>query len=140
MFGLRLGDDPRVCVTTTPRPVRLLKDLVADPTTVIVTGLDVREPAAPGAGVLREIIATYEGTRLGRQEIYAEMLDVGEAPGSPGSTRPGTSPRRPSTITGSPSTSPSIAASPGTSAPCSSRSGEIGPDKHRGHRLRRLPR
>jgi phage terminase large subunit-like protein len=35
MFGLRLGDDPRVVVTTTPKPIRIIRDLIADPTTVI---------------------------------------------------------------------------------------------------------
>src|SRR5262249_27234103 len=38
MFGLRLGANPRICVTTTPKPVRLVKALVADPTTAIVRG------------------------------------------------------------------------------------------------------
>ena len=38
MFGLRLGADPRVMVTTTPRPTRLLRNLVADPTTAITRG------------------------------------------------------------------------------------------------------
>ncbi len=38
MFGLRLGTDPQVMVTTTPRPTRLLRNLVADPTTAITRG------------------------------------------------------------------------------------------------------
>ena len=38
MFGLRLGTDPRVMVTTTPRPTRLLRSLIADPTTALTRG------------------------------------------------------------------------------------------------------
>ena len=38
MFGLRLGDDPRVVVTTTPKPIRIIRELIADPTTVITRG------------------------------------------------------------------------------------------------------
>ena len=35
MFGLRLGDDPRVVVTTTPKPIRIIRELIADPTTPV---------------------------------------------------------------------------------------------------------
>jgi phage terminase large subunit-like protein len=38
MFGLRLGPDPRVVVTTTPKPIRIIRELIADPTTVITRG------------------------------------------------------------------------------------------------------
>jgi hypothetical protein len=78
MLGLRLGANPRVCVTTTPKPVRLIKELVGDPTTVIVRGstYDNRRHLAPS--FFEKIVATYEGTRLGQQEVHAEILEVGE--------------------------------------------------------------
>ncbi len=78
MLGLRLGDNPRVCVTTTPKPVRLIKDLVGDPTTALVRGstYDNRRHLAPS--FFEKIVATYEGTRLGQQEIHAEIIEVGE--------------------------------------------------------------
>ena len=38
MFGLRLGNDPRAVVTTTPEPIKIIRELIADPTTVITRG------------------------------------------------------------------------------------------------------
>ena len=75
MFGLRLGDDPRVVVTTTPRSIKLIRDLLADPKVVTTKGRTVenRENLAPA--FLEQIIKRYEGTRLGRQELDAEILD-----------------------------------------------------------------
>lgn len=74
LLALRLGDDPRACITTTPKPIRLVKDLIGDPHTVTTTGttFDNLENLGP---TFQTIIARYEGTRLGRQELYAELLD-----------------------------------------------------------------
>ncbi len=79
-FGLRLGSDPRQIVTTTPRPVPLLKRLLADPTTAVTRGstYDNRGNLAPA--FLAQIVARYEGTRLGRQELLGEILD--DVPGA----------------------------------------------------------
>ncbi len=52
-LGLRVGDEPRVCITTTPKPVRLVKDLLAAAFNRGRAGLDLRQPGAPGAVVLR---------------------------------------------------------------------------------------
>jgi phage terminase large subunit-like protein len=75
MLGLRLGDDPRAVVTTTPRPVRLVRELLASPTTTVTRGstYENRENLAPA--FLDQIITKYEGTRLGRQELMGEYLD-----------------------------------------------------------------
>jgi phage terminase large subunit-like protein len=75
MFGLRLGDNPRAVATTTPRPVRIIRDLVKSPTTAVTRGstYENRENLAPA--FLEQIIAKYEGTRMGRQELHAEVLD-----------------------------------------------------------------
>ena len=81
MLGLRLGSDPRAVVTTTPKPTRLVKNLVNSPGTVAVTRGATRENRRNLApAFLAEIARRYEGTRLGRQELEAEILE--DAPGA----------------------------------------------------------
>jgi len=80
MFGLRLGDNPQVVATTTPRPVPLLKDLMANPRCAITRGNTFENQANLAADFVAQIIDKYEGTRLGRQELYAEVLE--DVPGS----------------------------------------------------------
>jgi phage terminase large subunit-like protein len=73
-LGLRVGIRPRKLITTTPKPSKLLKAIIADPSTVITRGktADNEKNLAPSfmAGILRK----YGGTRLGRQEIDGELL------------------------------------------------------------------
>ena len=79
LFGLRLGDDPRLCVTTTtPKPVRLVTDLVNDPTTAIARGTTYENRAHLAASFFDRIVTKYEGTRLGQQELLAEILEVSD--------------------------------------------------------------
>lgn len=80
MFGLRLGINPQVVVTTTPKPVRLIRDLVGRKDVVFTRGstFDNRENLAPA--FFDQIVKRYEGTRLGRQELEAELLD--DVPGA----------------------------------------------------------
>lgn len=75
MFGLRLGVNPQCIVTTTPRPTKLIKELINRKDCIVTRGstFDNRENLAPA--FIKAIEAKYEGTRLGRQEIYAEILD-----------------------------------------------------------------
>lgn len=73
-FGLRLGKRPIQCITTTPRPIPLLHDLVKRPSTVIVTGSTYDNLANLAPTFREEITSRYEGTRLGRQELAAEIL------------------------------------------------------------------
>jgi phage terminase large subunit-like protein len=74
-FGLRLGERPRQVVTTTPRPIALLKRLMADPATAL-THAGTRDNAAHlSAAFIDSIFARYGGTRLGRQELDGEVLD-----------------------------------------------------------------
>jgi phage terminase large subunit-like protein len=75
MFGLRLGDDPRAVVTTTPKPIRIIRELIADPTTVITRGSTYENRANLAPAFIQQIIRKYEGSRLGRQELNAEVLD-----------------------------------------------------------------
>jgi phage terminase large subunit-like protein len=78
MFGLRLGEDPRVCCTTTPKPTKLVKTLVADCGTTISRGSSYQNKLHLAPTFFNKLIATYEGTRLGQQEIHAELLEVSE--------------------------------------------------------------
>lgn len=74
-FGLRLGARPRQIVTTTPRPMPLLKRLLADPETRLTRAATHLNRAHLAPAFFRHVIARYEGTRLGRQELDAELLE-----------------------------------------------------------------
>jgi phage terminase large subunit-like protein len=76
MFGLRVGVHPRWLVTTTPKAIKLLKELLArEGKDVVVTRGSTFENAANLAAPFLQAIRTrYEGTRLGRQELSAELL------------------------------------------------------------------
>ncbi len=75
MFGLRLGSHPRVVATTTPKPTKLVRELVGRKDVFVTKGntFDNAENLAPAA--LEQLRQRYEGTRLGRQELYAEILE-----------------------------------------------------------------
>ncbi|TPW29450.1 DNA-packaging protein [Martelella alba] len=74
-FGLRLGDNPRQMVTTTPRAVPLVKQLMADETTTF-TRISTRDNHANLApGFIRALSSRYGGTRLGRQELEGELIE-----------------------------------------------------------------
>ena len=75
MFGLRLGDNPQTIVTTTPRPTPLIKKLARDPNTFLTKGSTYDNRANLAATFYSHIIKTYENTRLGRQELNAEILE-----------------------------------------------------------------
>jgi phage terminase large subunit-like protein len=79
-FGLRLGDDPRAVVTTTPKPLPLVRSLFADPSCAVTRGSTYDNAANVPEAFLARIVARYERTRLGRQELHAELLD--EIPGA----------------------------------------------------------
>ena len=75
MLGLRLGGDPRAVFTTTPRPVKLIRDLLRDPHVAVTRGTTFDNATNLAPGFLDAIVARYEGTRLGRQELDGTMLD-----------------------------------------------------------------
>lgn len=75
MFGLRLGDDPQALVTTTPKPTRLVKQILAEPGTKPTRGTTYDNRTNLAKRFFETIIRKYEGTRLGRQELLAELLD-----------------------------------------------------------------
>ncbi len=78
-FGLRLGD-PACCVTTTPRPTPLLKDILSDPATAVTRGSTFDNEENLADSFLRKVKRKYEGTRIGRQELFAELLE--DTPGA----------------------------------------------------------
>jgi hypothetical protein len=78
LLGLRLGQDPRLCVTTTPRPVHLVVELVRDATTALTRATTYENRAHLAPSFFERVVTKYEGTRLGRQELHAEILEVGE--------------------------------------------------------------
>ena len=77
-FCLRLGKHPRVCVTTTPKSTTLVRKLLKDPKTHVVTGSTFDNAANLAPTYLEAVKTQYEGTRLGRQELYAEVLTENE--------------------------------------------------------------
>lgn len=80
LLGLRLGNNPQAMVTTTPKPIAILKKLVGDKTVHVTKGSTYDNAANLAPAFMAEIIARFEGTRLGRQELNAEILD--DAPGA----------------------------------------------------------
>ncbi|WP_050900793.1 DNA-packaging protein [Oceanicola sp. S124] len=79
-FALRLGEDPRVCVTTTPRNVGVLKRLLEAPSTVTTHAPTEANRANLSESFLEEVRARYAGTRLGRQELDGILM--GETEGA----------------------------------------------------------
>ena len=84
-FTLRLGRKPRVMVTTTPKPTKLMRALIASPQSHITRGSTFDNIDNLAKPFLETIKKEYEGTRLGQQELYAEMLE--EADGALWSTK-----------------------------------------------------
>jgi phage terminase large subunit-like protein len=74
-FGLRLGDRPRQVVTTTPRPIPLIRRLLGDATTVATRTRTADNARHLAPAFLKSVVARYEGTRLGRQELEAELIE-----------------------------------------------------------------
>jgi len=74
VLGLRLGDTPRTLVTTTPRPVALLKRIMAQPGIVETLGGTRDNPHLPDVFV-EQVEALYGGTRLGRQELDGVLVE-----------------------------------------------------------------
>lgn len=74
MFGLRLGANPRALVTTTPRPIPLMWKLIDSPTTKVTAGTTYENRANLAETFYRHVLESYEGTRLGKQEIWGQLL------------------------------------------------------------------
>ncbi len=79
-FGLRLGQNPRQIITTTPRPIPILHQIIAASNTVVTRGRTLDNAANLAPSFLTQVVSKYDGTRLGRQELNAEVLD--DVPGA----------------------------------------------------------
>jgi len=73
-FGLRNREDLRILITTTPRPIPIIKRLIEDPDTIDVPGSTYENKDNLPQRYFDYVIEKYKGTRLGRQEIYGEIL------------------------------------------------------------------
>lgn len=74
-FCLRLGKHPKICITTTPKPTKLLRDVVKNEKTIVTRGSTFDNSANLASTYIEAVKQQYEGTRLGRQELYAEVLE-----------------------------------------------------------------
>lgn len=74
-FGLRLGDRPRQIATTTPRPTKLVKRLLAERTTVLTRMTTKENETHLASSFLSAVVARYRGTVLGRQELEGELIE-----------------------------------------------------------------
>lgn len=74
MLGLRLGESQRVLVTTTPRPIPLVRRILSDPSAAVTRGGTADNPHLSGA-FLAAVQKAYGGTRMGRQELEGELID-----------------------------------------------------------------
>jgi phage terminase large subunit-like protein len=75
MLGLRLGEDPRCVFTTTPKPNALIRTILGRPSTVVTRGSTYDNLANLAPSFRDEVLAIYEGTRIGRQELLGELLE-----------------------------------------------------------------
>lgn len=74
-FGLRLGTRPIQIVTTTPRPIPIIRAMVRDPLCHVTHGRTMDNAANLAPTFMQKVVARYQGTRLGRQELDAEIID-----------------------------------------------------------------
>lgn len=80
LFGLRLGQRPQVVATTTPRPTRIIRELLSRPDCVVSRGRTHDNLANLAPAFLTQVVARYQGTRMGRQELDGELLE--DVPGA----------------------------------------------------------
>lgn len=79
-MALRLGDNPQGVITTTPRPLPMIKEKInesqeRDPTVVVTKGITYDNYANLSPAYIKHVIKRYEGSRIGRQELHAELLE-----------------------------------------------------------------
>ena len=75
MFGLRLGKNPQCVITTTPKPINLIKELIDRKDVIITKGNTFENKDNLAETALSMLKDRYEGTNLGRQELYAEIIE-----------------------------------------------------------------
>lgn len=77
-FGLRLGEFPQAVITTTPKPVEIVRKLMAHPACIVTEGTTYENRANLADSFFQDIVTEYEGTMVGRQELNGELLDPEE--------------------------------------------------------------
>ena len=75
MFGLRLGENPQCVITTTPKPTKIIKDLITREDVAVTSGNTFENADNLADTALTMLKERYEGTTLGRQELYAEVIE-----------------------------------------------------------------
>ena len=75
LFGLRLGEKPQVIITTTPKPTDIIKELVNSKDSLVTRGSTFENQDNLAESAVKKLKEKYEGTRLGRQELFAEILE-----------------------------------------------------------------
>jgi phage terminase large subunit-like protein len=75
MFGLRLGENPKCVITTTPKPNKMIKSLVEREDVTVTSGSTFENEENLAQSALDMLKRRYEGTTLGRQELYAEIIE-----------------------------------------------------------------
>jgi predicted phage terminase large subunit-like protein len=75
MMALRLGQDPKCIITTTPRPTKLIKELAKRKDTKMIRGTTFENIDNLAQSSIQMLKERYHGTRIGRQELYAEILE-----------------------------------------------------------------
>jgi phage terminase large subunit-like protein len=75
LLALRLGTDPRLILTTTPKPLKIIRELVRRPDVVVTGGTTYENRANLAKTFYTNIITKYEGTRLGREQLLGQLLD-----------------------------------------------------------------
>lgn len=74
MLGLRLGQMPQCFVTTTPKRVKLIREIMDRKSTVITSDTTYANLINLAPSFRDSVLSTYEGTRIGRQELLGQML------------------------------------------------------------------
>jgi len=75
LLGLRLGKNPLCGISTTPKPTKAVRELVARSDVIVTHGNTMENIDNLAAPFIQTIIAKYKGTRLEKQEVYAQILD-----------------------------------------------------------------
>ncbi|HEV2653237.1 MAG TPA: terminase family protein, partial [Rhizomicrobium sp.] len=79
LMALRLGDDPRMAITTTPRAIKAVKDLLASRDVVVAKSTSRDNAGNLAPGFVEAMERRYGGSRLGRQELDAELIEDNDA-------------------------------------------------------------
>lgn len=74
-MGMRLGHNPQAIITTTPRNTKRMREIITDPLTIITGGSTYENKENLAPVFYNEIIKMYDGTRIGRQELHAELIE-----------------------------------------------------------------